>query len=273
MRAILYVAGIGSRLGSVTEELPKALLEFGGKTLLRRHAENLEAIGVQDLVVVTGWRHEKILDEIARIASHRALRLSPVRNDEFRDGSALSVFAAVPYMRVDAAPLLLMDGDVLYGPEMLQRLVRSKHETCLLIDRACELDEMDPVLVPIRAGRPFDFRKGYQGPWEAIGESIGFFKIGARDVPRFVEAACARTASGRHQETLEDIVQELVREGRFGFEDVTGEPWIEIDFPQDIERAEKEILPALEAESGSSPLSFGADVPPAEGLPRGNTDF
>ena len=38
----------------------------------------------------------------------------------------------------------------------------------------------------------------------------------------------------------------LARRGdEFGFEDVTGIPWIEIDFPEDVERARRSILPRL----------------------------
>jgi len=37
----------------------------------------------------------------------------------------------------------------------------------------------------------------------------------------------------------------LVLHGRFGYEDVTGLPWIEIDFPADVIRAQNELVPAI----------------------------
>lgn len=244
MRAIILAAGVGSRLLEAAAGRPKVLLELGGKTLLERHLDNLRALGIADVAIVAGFRHELI--EAAARASGGA---RVVRNERFREGSALSVWAAVAAGEIAEAeaPLLVMDGDVLYGPEMLRRLVDSKHETCLLLDRKCELDEVDPVLVPVRGGRPFDFKKGYRGPYDTIGESIGFFRIGRADIVRWIEATRARTVPGREKETLEDIVRELVLEGRFGHEDVTGLPWVEIDFPEDIARAKDVILPALEA--------------------------
>jgi len=259
MKAIIYAAGVGRRMGPRTANLPKVLLEFGGKTLLRRHLESLSAVGVREVVVVTGWHHERVDAEIERLLRDHPLRLEAVRNESFREGSALSVWAAEAHLTPEAAPLLLMDGDVLYGPEMLSRLLDSPSGTCLLLDRRCALNEADPVLVAVRGGRPFDFTKAYRGPYEEIGESIGFFKVGTRDVPRFREAARARTTGTRRSETLEDIVRELVQEGLFGREDVTGLPWIEIDFPQDVERALKEVLPALEAggRASSSRLQAG----------------
>jgi choline kinase len=247
MRAIIFAAGMGKRLAGAGGDVPKVLLELGGKTLLLRHVENLRAVGVRDVVVVAGYREEEIEAEIARIRADRSgLELRAVRNEAFREGSALSVLAAAPLMTEEAAPLILMDGDVLCSAALLRRLVESPERTCLLIDRDCALDEDDPVLVPVRAGRPFDFVKGYKGPWDAIGESVGFFKIDRADVPRLVQATRARAAAERRRETLEDIVRDLVMEGRFGFEDVTGAPWIEIDFPEDLARAQDEVLPAIE---------------------------
>ena len=35
--------------------------------------------------------------------------------------------------------------------------------------------------------------------------------------------------------------------GTFGYEDVTGYPWLEIDFPEDLVRAEREVMPAIRA--------------------------
>ncbi|MGH7859233.1 MAG: NTP transferase domain-containing protein, partial [Candidatus Binatia bacterium] len=231
MRAIIYAAGVGSRLGRLAGDRPKILLELGGRTLLERHVDHLGAVGIRDVVVVTGYERKKVEDEIERLARGRPVRLIAVPNEAFCEGSAVSVAAAASWMTREAAPLVLMDGDVLYPAELLRKLVDSPHPTCLLIDRNCALDESDPVLVPIRGGRPYDFRKRYEGPYDSIGESVGFFKLGTADLDRWLEATRSRTVAAGRAETLEDIVREMVLEGRFQHEDVTGMPWIEIDFP------------------------------------------
>jgi choline kinase len=246
VRAILFAAGVGSRLGLLTADRPKILLEIGGRTLLDRHVERLLEVGVADVLVVAGHRRELVEAEIERIRAVRdVVTLRAVCNPDYREGSALSVAAALEAMTPEAAPFLLMDGDVLYGESVLRRLVDSPHPTCLLVDRDCAVDEDDPVLVPMRGGRPFDFRKRFRGPYDAIGESVGFFKLGAADLERWTRATRSRTVGERRRETLEDVVRELVVEDRFSAEDVTGLPWIEIDYPEDVERARTEILPAL----------------------------
>jgi len=47
--------------------------------------------------------------------------------------------------------------------------------------------------------------------------------------------------------SYDEVLRQMVRAGRFGHEDVTGLPWIEIDFPADVERAAREVLPAIAA--------------------------
>lgn len=98
-------------------------------------------------------------------------------------------------------------------------------------------------------GVPVELRKRLAADlqFDTIGESIGFF--------RFEEVACRRLASlaagyvmrscaHMPQEAVRDMLQE--RSQILEIADVTGTPWIEIDFPNDVTRAETAILPRLQ---------------------------
>ncbi len=60
MKAIILSAGQGSRLGHLTDDRPKCLIEFGGRSLLDRQLDTLAANGVDEAVVVTGFRDDQI---------------------------------------------------------------------------------------------------------------------------------------------------------------------------------------------------------------------
>jgi choline kinase len=60
MRAIILAAGRGSRMGDLTEERPKCLLEFAGKTLLYWQKKALTEAGVTEIGIVTGYRRELV---------------------------------------------------------------------------------------------------------------------------------------------------------------------------------------------------------------------
>jgi choline kinase len=246
INAVLYVAGRAMRLGKAAERQPKVLLEFGGKTLLERHVRILADLGVPKLFVVTGFMREKLQAQFSGLESRYGVRITEFFNPYFTEGSALSMHSSLPALESATEGILLMDGDVLYDHRMLERLTRSQHSTVLLIDRAFSTADDDPVLVPLRDGRPFDFIKKWKGEAAAVGESIGFFRAAGEDIPLLIEETKARFSGVGRTESYDDIIRVLVRAGRFGAEDVTGIPWTEIDFPEDIAKANSIILPALD---------------------------
>ena len=86
--------------------------------------------------------------------------------------------------------------------------------------------------------------------YDGVGESVGFFKFGYR-AAECINGECARfeaegLADAPHEEALRNAL--LSCPLAFGYEDVSGLPWIEIDFPEDVVRAKGEILPAIRAD-------------------------
>ncbi len=244
MRAILYAAGVGNRLSAVSEGFPKVLLRFGGRSLLERHLRILAAASVTEVVVVTGHGAEAIADEVARIDSAVPVRL--VHNPEYRAGSIVTQWVAREAIGAGGT-VLLMDADVLYDQGLMARLIDSAHADCFLLDRDIEAGE-EPVKLCIRDDCLVDFRKRPDQPYDWAGESVGFFKIAERNAARLIDATRAYIESGRTEDYYDEALRDLLLAdppGSFGWEDITGMPWCEIDFPDDVVIAERDILPRL----------------------------
>src|SRR4029077_1151218 len=111
----------------------------------------------------------------------------------------------------------------------------------------------EPVKVCVRDGKPIELRKrlaaGLQH--DTIGESVGFFRLGELAARRLTQLVGRYVEASRADLPHEEAVRDLLREGSNGFEviDVTGLPWIEIDFAEDVLRAEQEVLPRLHVSS------------------------
>jgi choline kinase len=181
------------------------------------------------------------------MASLRAKHQIPIQelfNADFCEGSVLSLNVSLPVIELSTETILLMDGDVFYDRTFLDRLLRSPHRTALLIDAGYSTADDDPVLVPIRDGKPFEFLKCWKGKADLVGESVGFFKVHPADIPRLVQETRSRTAGTGRLESYDEAIRTLVKAGCFGYEDVTGQPWTEIDFPQDVDYARKVVFPA-----------------------------
>lgn len=248
MHAIILAAGVGRRLAGVTDS-PKCLLRFGGASLLERQLAMLAEAGVERLTVVTGFAAMRIEQALAVLAPRimPELAVTTVFNPDFRRGSVLSCLAAAPALE-SGEDVLLMDADVLCDARMVIRLTESAHANCFLFDRDF-VDGDEPVKLCVRAGQLVEFRKSLPQhlAYETIGESVGFFRLAAATAARLTRRCrqYRRQGDGEapHEEALRDLLlaQPLV----FGYEDVTGLPWIEIDFPEDVTRANDRVLPRL----------------------------
>ena len=245
MKAIILAAGIGQRLGEISNGRPKCLLEFDDVSLLHRHFHILEALGIDDVLVVTGYQEEEIVAEIKNFQGSLPVRTA--FNPDFKSGSVISLNTARDVLEAEE-DFILMDADVLYHPGILKQLLISPHGNCLLLDQYFETGE-EPVKICIDKGVIVEFRKiiDKQLTFDLQGESVGFFKF-TGEIGHALASRCQYYIENRkNDEPYEEVLRDLLldRPQSFGVENITGLAWIEIDFPEDVKRAANEILPTL----------------------------
>ena len=246
MHAIILAAGRGNRLAEFNPDgRPKCLLEFGGKSLLARQLDILFNLGVRHVTLVVGYEADFIIDHVGTLASRPEVAF--VYNPAFIKGSVLSLLAAQEAM-TSGESVLVLDADVLFHPQIMQSLIESVHENCYLIDQDFVPGD-EPVKVAIQKGKMVEFRKALPVDLEfdTLGESVGFFKFNGDCAAKIVQTCANYRAEGLldapHEEALRDVL--LARPSAFACEDVSGLPWLEVDFPEDVERAIKQVLPAI----------------------------
>ena len=248
MRAIILAAGRGSRLQQPqTLQLPKCLLRFDGATLLYRHLCLLKRAGVDQVTLALGFRYELVVGELDRIGWRP--RPEVILNERYELGSVLTVHTASDAI-TRGGDVLLMDADVLYDERTLAPLVAGAPPVNrLLIDRVFEAGD-EPVKVCVRDGLPIELRKQIAPDldYDVMGESVGFFRLDQAAARRLADLAAAYVADERAAAPHEEALRDLLLERRWTFEvaDVTGVPWMEIDFPDDVMRATRDVLPRLQ---------------------------
>jgi choline kinase len=247
MRAIILAAGRGMRLQQAADrQLPKCLLQFGGMSLLERHLRLLRNAGVDEVVLALGFRHDLVEAELDRLGWRP--RPEIVLNHRFELGSVLTVHTVADAM-ARGGDVLLMDADVLYHERIMTALVAGqKPVNRVLIDRDFEAGD-EPVKLCVRDGVPVELRKQLAADlkYDTIGESVGFFRFDEGGARRLAALVAGYVESERANMPHEEAVRDLLRERSqiFDVADVTGAPWIEIDFPNDVARAAREVLPEL----------------------------
>ena len=240
MNAIILVAGVARRLAPLTDTTHKALLRVGGRPVLGRMLDALAGAGVRRTVLVVGH----CADQVRALAGERVGRMAVhyVHNPEYTRGSVLSLYAAREYLK---EPAVVMDADVLFPREFLRRLLATPAPSALLIDRGFA-DTGEEVKLYTRGDRVIALgKKVVPDAWDTVGEGVGFFKCGAEAGPQLVRVLRTLIDDSDGLSEYEDAVDLLAARRYIGWVDVTGLPWTEIDFVEDLRRAEADVLPQI----------------------------
>jgi len=239
--AIILAAGVARRLAPLTDHTQKSLLPVGGRAILARMLEALHAVGVRRAVIVVGH----CADQVRALAASAppGMTIQCVDNPAYQKGSALSLYCTRDV--IVREPTLIMDADVVFPREFLRRLVGSTAAQAFLIDQGFA-DTGEEVKIYLRGDRVIALgKKVVPAAWDRVGEGIGFFKCGANAGPDLVRLLEQVIDESQGLCEYEDALHLLVSRQHVQAVDVTGLPWTEVDFAEDLHRAQSEVFPAI----------------------------
>ena len=221
----------------MTDDRPKCLIEFGGRSLLDRQLDTLAANGVREAVVVTGFHDELVNAAVERRRqAGEAPQVCTVFNPFFKVADNLgSLFLVREELQGDC---LVWNGDTLVSNALMSRVIGNRREgICVTIDRKPAYDEDDMKVIAADDGRLRAIGKRIAEGVNA--ESIGLLAFRADGADRFRDAIekAMRTSEGTTIWYLR-VIHHLAQNGEVWTLDIKGEEWGEVDFPEDVERAE-----------------------------------
>lgn len=238
MNAIILAAGKGTRLDGAAVK-PKCLVEIGGSTLLHRQIDTLRSLDVREIVVVVGFGAESIRDECDD-------EISFVENAKFGETSSLySLWLAREHL---GGGFVVLNSDVLFHPQMLADLLESSHPDALLISDSDPNPLGDEEMkIKVRDRLVVDISKEID-PLHADGENVGIVKFGPAGAKVLVQYMDQLIANGSKKDWAPRAFLEYARRHPLHALSTRGLPWIEIDFPEDYQRAVSEIFPQIESQ-------------------------
>ena len=184
IKALIIAAGLGSRLKKHTENLPKCMLDFGGKTLLQRQLEAYNKNNIKDISLIRGYKKEKI--------NYKGLRY--FENKDYKNNNILnSIFYAE---KIINGNIIISYSDILFDPTVVQRTMDSNHDISVVVDidwRGYYVGRKDH---PISEAENVIFNSNNEvekigkintGNEEVHGEFIGMIKLSNRGAEIFKE--------------------------------------------------------------------------------------
>jgi choline kinase len=229
MQAVLLAAGLGSRLGALTEHIPKALISVGGEPLLVHAVRFARAAGSSGIIVVGGYGFDLVAAEVAQ----RELPVTLIENRAFRDGNLVSLQAARALI-VDE--FLLMNVDHVYRAPIAALAAADATDVTAFIDTDRTLGADDMKVERDARGRVSRISKtltrfdaGY----------VGMTKVPVAAADRYwatVQAAQAEEGRAIH---VERVLARLADGGRPPLcRDISGHGWLEVDLPEERAHAD-----------------------------------
>jgi choline kinase len=246
MRAIIIAAGRAKRMGYLSDNLPKCLLQVNGKTVLAHQIDALRVSEINDIVVIKGYKKDLI--------DYPGIRYRI--NANYMNNNILnSLFCAEEDIGGD---VLITYGDVLFKPSIVNKLFNTKGDFVIAVEdgwrsryherEAHPLSEAENVVMDSQR-RLIEIGKILNDKDSANAEFIGMLKLSAsgaqvlKKVFREVELKFSGKPFQRavtfEQAYLTDMLQELAdRDYVLPCVDAAGD-WAEIDTPQDYQFAQK----------------------------------
>ena len=243
-KALIIAAGLGSRLKKHTKNLPKCMLDFGGKTLLQRQLDSYKKCGIKDISIIRGYKKEKI--------NYKGIKY--FENTDYENNNVLnSVFYAE---KVINGNIIISYSDILFDPSVVQRALDSVHDISVVVDidwRGYYVGRKDH---PISEAENVIFNSNNEvekigkintGKEEVHGEFIGMIKLSNSGAEIFKQHFHRlkkiywnkpfQRAKIFQKAYLTDLIQELVDIGIKVHCVIIESGWKEIDTVEDYKKA------------------------------------
>ena len=229
-QAVILVAGRGRRLLPQTRTNPKCLIPIGRGTILVHQLNNLRTLGFEDVVIVCGFGADRVRATASEFK--RDLHIQFVVNEHYSIGDNLISLWLTRNILRDS--FVLINGDNLFHPEILELLTRSANRCCLMINRKSCYDDDDMKVKTkdnriVRIGKTLD-------PRSVDAESVGIMKFtsDAVDVLKVCLDEIVSTDPATDCCYLNAVQQMIDGNYEVGYSDVGDLPWADVDTLEDL---------------------------------------
>lgn len=232
MKAIIISAGQGTRLLPLTLEIPKCLVEVHGRTILDHQIAALRSAGIDQIVVVGGYRVEQIAEHLARTGQSPDVEL--IVNPFWSVASSIgSVWAAKAMLQ---GPFCLMNGDTIFDASVIREALQEMRPGVNLLVEPMVESEHDDMRVQVEQQRVVAVGKDLS-PAHSTHRSLGVVLCPDQDGGLYAEALAEVIAAPQgHNAYHHAVIDRLASSSTVTAIEHHSGLWCEIDRPEDIEQ-------------------------------------
>ncbi len=228
MKAVILAAGVGSRLGELTADKPKCMLNINGKSLIHYQIETLKKHNINEIYIIGGYKFDVLKNHI------KNTDVALIYNPKYREWNNIYSF----YLIKDIPHLtefILLNADTYFHENILKQMLKFEERNAVMLDAFKKLgDEEMKVIVKDKKVKKF----GKDIPvYAAKGEYIGMAKFNRNDLEVLFKTIEKLLIKGKTDIWYEIAFNYVLDELDIGYTETEGFPWIEIDNNEDYRKA------------------------------------
>ena len=245
MQAIILAAGMGKRLKELTEHNTKCMVRVNGETLIERMLSQLDALTLERIVIVVGYKQEVLKDYIRKLSTKTPIIF--VENKIYdKTNNIYSLYLAKDYLL--EKDTLLLESDLIFEDAILEELVNDERDTLALVDKyeswmsgTCVKLGADDSIEAFVPGKSFRFEE-IKDYYKTVNVYKFSRKFSETHYVPFLEAYSRALGNNEYYEQVLRVITMLDEPG-IAAKRLTGQAWYEIDDIQDLDIAESIFHP------------------------------
>ena len=235
--AVILAAGLGSRLGKLNEDRPKALLKIGNQSLIERSIQLLIEKGISKIIIGTGYGSE-YFDDLSRIYP----QVTTCKNPKYDStGSMYTLYLTCEQV---SKPFLLLEGDLLFEGAALDYVMEDNNENIILASDATHSG--DEVFIQSDGDNILQNMSKQKSQLATIsGELVGISKLSVAALNSMIQFAEKQYSKDKYHIHYEDALVGIANDTKLYVKVVESLAWCEIDDPSHLERAISIVYPEI----------------------------
>ena len=239
MQAVILAAGMGRRLGELTGDNTKCMLEVNGVKLIDRALECLAEHNLSRIVLVVGYKRENVMRYVGN--SYKGIEVVYVENPIYdKTNNIYSLYLAKEYLV--AEDTLLLESDLIYEPSVVRRIVEHDYPNLALVDKYESW--MDGTVVMLNEEckiKNFISKRDFKySDIDSYYKTVNIYKFSkefsATHYVPFLKAYCQALGRNEYYEQVLKVIT-LLDDSPLKALPLQGEQWYEIDDIQDLDIA------------------------------------
>ena len=231
MQAIILAAGMGRRLGELTDNNTKCMLEVNGVRLINRTLDTLAELGIKHVILVVGYKAQHVIDHVG--ATYKGMTISYVENSVYdKTNNIYSLFLAREYLLKDDT--LLLESDLIFENKVLHKIINDSYPNIALVDKYESW--MDGTVVTLdddsKIKEFFTKDKFRYSDIDSYYKTVNIYKFSkefsATHYVPFLEAYCHALGNNEYYEQVLKVIT-LLDDSPLKALPLNGEKWYEID--------------------------------------------